>query len=218
MIMFQRHNSLYRRVIVSVSMAVLLALPAITVGADPVPSGEVALGQSVIEPAYNYIDGSITYLLTPSKAQEKANPHTVAPLYLVVYPSAVSGVIGTMSCQHQPMDNCPDHGPAISGLAMATVPSVYAAGVWGHDHLIAAPPSPPAAGNFHVAWQPVVVLFLNAAASSTHITTMDQLKAAILANNVTLVALPAATIFHGSTVAAATYRNGTPLPPAPALP
>jgi hypothetical protein len=63
-----------------------------------------------------------------------------------------------------------------------------------------------------------VVLFLNAAASSTHITTMDQLKAAIIANNVTLVSLPAATIFHGSTVAAAPYRNGTPVPPAPPLP
>src|SRR3954453_11023433 len=166
MLMFQRHNSPYRRAMSVVTIAVLLALPGITVGADPVPSGEVALGQSVIEPAYNYIDGSLTYLLTPSKAQEKANPNTVAPLYLVVYPSAVSGVIGTMSCQHQPMDNCPDHGPAISGLAMATVPSVYAAGVWGHDHLVAAPPSPPATGDFHVAWQPVVVLFLNVGASS----------------------------------------------------
>ena len=195
----------------------MLALPGVTVGADPLPSGEVALGQAVIEPAYNYIDGSLTYISTPSKAQEKANPHAVAPLYLVVYPSAVSGVIGTMICQHQPMDNCPDHGPAISGLAMATVPSVYAAGVWGHDHLLAAPPSPPAAGDFHVAWQPVVVLFLNAAASSTHIKTMDQLKAAIMANNVTLVSLPGAT-FHGSIVAAAPYRNGTPVPPAPPLP
>jgi hypothetical protein len=201
-----------------IAMTLMLALPGVTVGADPLPTGEVALGQSVIEPAYNYIDGSLTYILTPAKAHEKANPHTVAPLYLVVYPTAVSGVIGTMSCQHQPMDNCPDHGPAISGLAMATVPSVYGAGVWGHDHLVAAPPSPPASGDFHVAWQPVVVLFLNAAASSTHITTMDQLKAAMLANNVTLVPLPAATIFHGSIVAAAPYRNGTPLPPAPPLP
>jgi hypothetical protein len=218
MLMFQRFTSPYQRGMAAGAITLMLALPGVTIGADPLPSGEVALGQLVIEPAYNYIDGSLTYLSTPAKAKEKANPHTVAPLYLVVYPSAVSGVIGTMSCQHQPMDNCPDHGPAISGLAIATVPSVYAAGVWGHDHLVAAPPSPPFAGDFHVAWQPVVVLFLNAAASSTHITTMDQLKAAITANNVTLVPLPAATIFHASTVAAATYRNGTPLPPAPPIP
>ena len=64
-----------------------------------------------------------------------------------------------MNCQHQPADNCPDHGPAVSGLAQAAAPLVYSSGVWGHDHLVAAPPSPPAAGDFNVAWEPVVVLF-----------------------------------------------------------
>jgi hypothetical protein len=177
------------------------------------------MGQSVIEPAYNDNNGSLIYLLTPMKAPEKANvAHAVAPLYLVVYPTAVSGVIGTVNCQHQPADNCPDHGPGVSSLAAMAVPSVYAAGVWGHDHLLAAPPSPPSAGDFHVAWSPVVVLFTDPAAASTHITTMTQLNAAILGGKVTLIPLSLATIFHGSVVAAAPYNNGTPLPTVPLLP
>jgi hypothetical protein len=207
-------GNICRRAAAARGLTLILVLASIAAGGDQLPSGEVTFGQSVVEPAYNDNDGTLTYLLTPEKASEKANAaHTVAPLYIVMYPSAVAGKVGTMNCQHQPMDNCPDHGPAVSGLAEATVPSVYGGGVWGHDHLVAAPPS---AGDFHPNWQPVVVLFTNMGAASTHITTMAQLTAAMIANDVMFVPLP--TTFHGSPVGAATYRNGTPVAPAPPLP
>ncbi len=197
-------------------ITLMLAFAGTAAGADQLPSGEVTFGQSVVEPAYNYNDGSLTYLLTPEKASQKANADdTVAPLYLIVYPSAVRYAIGTVNCQHQPLDNCPDHSPAVSGLAEATVPLVYGDGVWGHDHLVAAHPT---MGGFHVNWQPVVVLFTNMASASTHITTIAQLTAAISDQKVMLVQLPAATIFHGSAVSASAYRNGTPVIPAPPVP
>jgi hypothetical protein len=195
---------------------VVAVLPAAAV-ADTLPTGEVTLGQTTIEPAYNDIDGTIIYLLTPNKAHENANfTHAVAPLYLIMYPKSAGPTIGTVNCQHQPMDNCPDHGPAVSGLAMSVVPAVYGAGVWGHDHLVAAPPSPPATGDFNIAWEPVAVLFTSLDAV-THITTMSQLTAAFTAGSVITIPLPAAT-FHCSVTAVATYRNGTPVIPAPPLP
>jgi hypothetical protein len=201
-----------------VFIALVVAVPRATAVADTLPTGEVTLGQTTIEPAYNDIDGTIIYLLTPNKAHENANAaHAVAPLYLIMYPTSAGPTIGTVNCQHQPMDNCPDHGPAVAGLAEAHVPSVYGAGVWGHDHLVAAPPSPPAAGDFNIAWVPVVVLFNDLATASTHVTTIAQLNALITANLVTLIPLPAAT-FHCSVTAVATYRNGTPVTPAPPLP
>jgi hypothetical protein len=194
-----------------VFVTLVIAVPHAT-ASDPLPTGEVTLGQATIEPAYNDIDGTLIYLLTPNKAHENANAaHAVAPLYLIMYPTSAAGLAGTVNCQHQPADNCPDHGPAVSGLAQAAVPSVYSAGVWGHDHLVAAPPSPPAAGDFNIAWEPVVVLFTSTAAV-TRITTMSQLNAAFLAGKVTAIPLPQAT-FHCSVTAAATYRNGTPVPP-----
>jgi hypothetical protein len=199
-----------------VFIALVVAVPPAAAVADTLPTGEVTFGQSTVEPAYNDINGTIIYLLTPNKAHENANTaHAVAPLYLIMYPASAAA-IGTVNCQHQPMDNCPDHGPAVSGLAETMEPSVYGAGVWGHDHLVAAPPSPPATGDFNIAWEPVAVLFLSPNAV-THITTMSQLNAAIAAGSVRTIPLPAAT-FHCSVTAVATYRNGTPVTPAPPLP
>ena len=201
-----------------VFVALVMAVPRATAVADTVPTGEVTLGQSTIEPAYNDINGTIIYLLTPNKAHENANAaHAVAPLYLIMYPTSAASTIGTVNCQHQPGDNCPDHGPEVAGLAEAAMPSVYKAGVWGHDHLVAAPPSPPAAGDFNIAWEPVAVLFTSPTAALTHITTMSQLISAFAAGSVITIPLPAAT-FHCSVTAEATYRNGTPVPPAPPLP
>jgi hypothetical protein len=56
-----------------------------------------------------------------------------------MYPTEVSGAIGTVICAHQPLDNCPDHGPLLAGLAEAMAPDVYANGVWGHDHIADMP-------------------------------------------------------------------------------
>lgn len=208
-----------------VFIALVVAVPPAAAVADTLPTGEVTFGQSTVEPAYNDIDGTIIYLLTPNKAHENANfTHAVAPLYLIMYPKSAGPTIGTVNCKHQPMDNCPDHGPLVAGLAMAAVPSVYGAdvggvgagGVWGHDHLVAAPPSPPATGDFNIAWEPVAVLFTSPEAV-THITTMSQLNSAFAAGSVITIPLPAAT-FHCSVTAVATYRNGTPVIPAPPLP
>ncbi|HYL14999.1 MAG TPA: hypothetical protein VEV41_18300 [Terriglobales bacterium] len=204
--------------LVTLGITLFATVPRTSAAADSLPTGEVQLGQSILEPAYNDLDGTLTYLLTPIKAPEQANSHAVAPLYVIVYPTPVAGIIGTVSCQHQPMDNCPDHGPAIAGLAEAAVPAVYSGGVWGHDHILSAPPSPPpSGGDFNVAWLPVAVLFTSPAAASNHITTLSQLNAAIAAGEVTQIPLPAAT-FHCSTVAATVYNKGTPVPPAPPLP
>jgi len=181
------------------------------------PSGEVRFANAVVEPAYDDRDGSIAYLMTPESARLAANPRVVAPLYVVLYPSSVASVIGTVICQHQPMDNCPDHGPALAGLAQAVAPDVYGAGVWGHDHLISAPPAAGEEGEFHVAWMPVAVVFNTLEAAAQHITTAAQLDLARELGEITEIPLPPAT-FHGSPVAAAVYRRGTPVVPVPPLP
>ncbi len=200
------------------AITVFLALaPTMTI-ADTLPTGERQIGQSILEPAYDDSDGTITYLLTPIKAPEKANGSAVAPIYIIMYPTSVSAEIGVVNCQHQPGDNCPDHGPELAGLAEAMVPAVYGAGVWGHDHILAAPPAPPSAGgDFNVAWLPVAVLFTAPEFASNHITTLAQLNDAITARQVMTIPLPAAT-FHCSAVASAPYDNGTAVPLAPPLP
>ena len=201
------------------ALALTLALPGITVGADPIPTGEVQIGQGQLEPAYNDITGAITFLLTPlhGPAVDRTNQHAAAPLYLILYPTSAASSVGALNCQHPPMDNCPDHGPEVAGLVESIMPSVYGSGVLGHDHLIAGPPSPPAVGNFNVAWEPIAVLFTNSAAANLHITTWVQLSAAMSAGLVTTVPLPGAT-FQCSVVPAAVYRNGTPVTPAPPVP
>jgi hypothetical protein len=196
-------------------LALLLAVSAGGVAhAAALPTGETQLGQSVIEPAYNDADGSFVYLITPLHPTVHPNTHNTAPLYVIMYPTSAARAVGTVNCQHQPMDNCPDHGPLLAGLAESAVPSVYGNGVWGHDHLLAAPGS---GGDFNILWVPIAVLFTNAAAANTHITTLDQLRNSEAQHNAFEIALPAAT-FHCSVNPAAPYNNGTPVPPAPPLP
>ena len=203
-------------------MLILIMAAAAAIGplaaAPTLPTGERQLGQGVVEPAYNDTNGSIVYLLTPIGAKQHYNVNTTAPLYLVVYPAAVGGTIGVVSCQHQPMDNCADHGPIFAGLAEAVKPTVYGGGVWGHDHLFAAPPATPAnEGDFHVAWIPVAVLFTSPGAAYNHITTLAQLNAAYAAGDVIEIPLPEG-VFHGSVVSERVYNQAVPLPPAPPLP
>ena len=205
-----------RMTLILLALAATASLFAAGVLADALPSGERTLGQTVLEPAYNDIDGSIVYLLTPSKAPLKANDHAVSPLYVVMYPTSAAASVGTMNCAHQPADNCPDHGPLLAGLAMAMEPAVYGGGVWGHDHLLDAPPAPlsKGGGEFNVAWEPIAVLFTNSAAANTHITTDEQLDAAVSAGDAIEIPLPEAT-FLCSVVAPVTYGRATPVQPAP---
>ncbi|HEX8926252.1 MAG TPA: hypothetical protein VF786_10695 [Terriglobales bacterium] len=203
------------------AVAVFFVSVPVTLNASgPTPTGEVVVGNSQIEPAYNDLTGGFMYLLTPmgTPAVDHTNSNAVAPLYVVMYPTSVSSIIGTVNCQHQPMDNCPDHGPELAGLAKAMMPSVYGGGVWGHDHVGTGHPNPkPAGGDFNVAWVPVAVLFKSTEAAMTHITTLTQLNAAIAAKQVVLIPLTAAT-FQCSPVAATVYNNGTPVTPVSPLP
>jgi hypothetical protein len=168
------------------------------------PSGEVTFGQTVIEPAYDLANGNLVYLSTPKHAVVHPNfAKNVAPIYLPMYPAGVN--VGTLNCEDVPVENCPDHGPEVAGLAQAMNPTVYGAGVQGHDHLVGIAST---GGDFNVLWLPVVVLF-NTPEAVTHITTMDQLHALETAKAVTEIPLESVT-FHCSGVSAAVYANGTP--------
>lgn len=176
-----------------------------------VPSGERLHGQSTIEPVYNDITGSITYVMTPNNAPEKANPRAWAPIYIPVYPVTAAASVGTLQCAHVPTDNCPDHGPEIALAVAAAVPSVYGpadgSGVLGHDHLL----SPPASGgDFNIAWEPILVLFTTPAAANAHLTTLAQVNAAVSSGQAFEVPLPQLT-FHCEVVPANVYASSTPV-------
>ena len=176
-----------------------------------VPTGEVQLGKSFIEPAYDDMTGNMIFLLTPLGAPfpVKANNHAVSPLYLIVYPMSAADSVGTMNCMHPGGDNCPDHGPEIAGAAMALDRfGVYTDGVWGHDHLVDAP----GGSEFNVAWQVHVLLFATPDAANNHITTEEEMDAAIDAGDL-YEAIPNVTIFNCSVVPFKTFSRGTPVPP-----
>src|SRR5262249_22081618 len=144
----------------ALAVAFFAAAPRNSVVADSLPTGEVQLGQTIIEPGYDDLTGKLTYVMTPIHPPVHPNTHNVAPFYLIVYPNSVASTIGTVNSHHQPMDTCPDHGPFFAGLAESMQPNVSpAGGVWGHDHIFAGPPSPPAVGDFNIDWVPVAVLF-----------------------------------------------------------
>ncbi len=215
--MFRRVPRLLIRTVIVLTVS--LGIGVLPVAADTVQSGERTLGQSTIEPAYNDADGSAIYLLTPDKAPVHGNLHNTAPLYVIMYPSWAAATIGTVNCAHQPADNCPDHGPLLAGLAEGAEPSVYGDGVWGHDHMLAAPGS---GGDFNFAWLPIAVLFTTPSAV-THITTLAELRAVEATQTVPgtpdaiEIPLPPAT-FNCAVVSGATYNHGTPVPTVPAVP
>jgi len=170
-------RALHRGLLV-LGLALLGLLPS-TVGADVLPSGERALGNATIEPAYNDFDGSIVYLLTPNRLAPLGsdNPintvdtHAVAPLYLIAYPPGTPGIFNCMGVP----GNCPDHGGVIAGVATSVEGSVYGndpTRVPGHDHLVGLPHT----GDFNVAWHVFIELFTRPSAV-THITTLAQLQA-----------------------------------------
>lgn len=194
---------------VAVAMAAaLLTLAAVPAGASTVPSGERVLGRDGVEPAYNDATGSIGYIMVPANAPDpvKANPTSWAPIYLPVYPVSAAPSVGTLICQHTPVENCPSHGDAIAGLAQQVMPSVYGAGVLGHDHLLDFP----GGSDFNVAWEPIVVLFTSSSAANEHITTEAQLDAAIARHDAIEIPLPQLT-FDCVAVSASVYNRATPV-------
>lgn len=178
--------------------------PSLSV-ASILPSGERQFGQSTVEPAYDDGTGSIVYLLTPNGPANptKANPRSWAPLYLIEYPTG--STVGTLNCMGVP-GNCPDHDAAVAGVAMHAVPSVYANGVIGHDHLVAVPGG---GGDFNVAWEVIEVVFTNAAAANEHITTEEAMNAAIKRGDARMIDLGFA--FHCSVAPERVYAKATPV-------
>ena len=199
------HSKLWFTLLAALGMV----LTGVTAASPSVPSGERDLAQTVIEPGYDIRTGNLIYIMTPAGAQSPshADAHALSPLYIVVYPNSAANVVGTMNCAHEGGDNCPDHGPGIADLAEGAVPSVYGNGVWGHDHIMDGP-----GGNqFSVMWNIVVVLFTNAAAANTHITTEAQLDAALDLGDAFTIETP--IVIHGNLVSGATYGRATPVEP-----
>ena len=212
------------------SLALLIAVSASPAGSAPsgqrmygdtsfdFASGFFTGGGGTVEPAYDASTGTLVYLQTPNHVPVNLtnvpiNPATggpvnVAPIYLPVYPEGSGIDPATLNCAHVPADNCPDHGPGVAGAAMSIVPSVYGGGVVGHDHLVGIKST---GGDFNVLWEPVLVLFTNAQAAKTHLTTLAQITAAEAAGNAFEVPLPQLT-FHCSAASAAGYERDTPAP------
>ena len=193
----------------AVAVLAVIAIPAAT--ADSIPSGEVVVGKTVVEPAYDDQTGAIRYLLTPMNAPDpvKSNPIASAPLYLPVYPKG--STVGTTVCEDLPVENCPDHGAAIAGAAQFFTNlrgfHTYDGGVIGHDHLMSGPGSH---GDFNVAWVPTLVLFTSTAAANEHLITDAAVEAAVLRGDAFEVPLPQLT-FLCAVVPAAVYARGVPL-------
>jgi hypothetical protein len=151
--------------------------------ADALPSGERAVGNTTIEPAYDDSTGGIVYLHTPNGLAPLGshpfggNQRAAAPLYIVVYPTTTVGnVTLTLNCMGV-AGNCPDHDLAIAGIATGLESGTYGndpALVPGHDHLVGVAAT---GGDFNVPWHVYVELFTSRAAV-THITTRAQLQAA----------------------------------------
>jgi len=199
---------------VAVSAAVIgvWALPA---AASSLPSGERIVGGhgsaggTVIEPVYDDMTGQIRYVSTPrgTALPVPTNPRAAAPFYLPVYPAGAS--VPTLNCQDVPVENCPDHGPAVAAIDAWI--NRLGGGVLGHDHLMAGPGSH---GDFNVAWVPTLVLFTPGAAI-TQITTLTQLNGLIKSGAVFTVPLDGTNgtpnlTFHCSVVPAAVYAQGVP--------
>ena len=182
------------------------------------PSGERIVGQSVLEPVFNDVTGAVAYIKTPINAPENANPVARAPFYVPVYPVSSFTSVGTLQCTdavtalNQP-ENCPDHGPQIAAAVQASGNPVYASGVLGHDHLLAPPGS---GGDFNIAWEPILVVFIDPAAAQHRVTTLAEVNALISSSATShgpaavLVPLPQAT-FHCEVVPAVVYAHGTPV-------
>jgi len=200
------------RLIVLVALAAAACLLPVNALAGSFPTGERALGNATVEPAYNDADGTIVYLLTPNRLAplgannpiNSVNSHAVAPLYLIVYPP---GTPGTSNCMGAP-GNCPDHGGVIAGLATQTYPGVYgteAAAVPGHDHLVGVART---GGDFNVPWHVYVELF-EPGAAVTHITTLAELEAAWSSNR--LQQVDTGITFACAIVSAKAYMAGAPV-------
>lgn len=187
-------------------VAIAACFAASPVLASSPPTGERHHGMVTVEPAYDDATGSIVYLATPDKAPFPAhtNWHSVAPLYLVLYPP---GTAGTFNCMGVP-GNCPDHAGEVAAAATAIMPSVYGTdptAVPGHDHLVDVPAG---GGDYNVPWHVYLELFTRPEAVH-HITTDADLDAAIEAGDV--IQIDSGIEFLCAVVNEQAYLVGTPV-------
>lgn len=199
-----------KRLLFGLAFVAICAFPSNAL-AGSLPSGERSHGNVSVEPAYDDMTGGIIYLQTPNhhaplgptNTTQQVNPHAVAPLYLIVYPS---GTPGTFNCMGVP-GNCPDHGGVIAGLAASVMPSVYpvAADVPGHDHLVGVAKT---GGDFNAAWHVYVELFTSDTAVH-HITTLDDLNAT--KDRRGLKEVDTGIVFLCTIVSESSYLAGTPV-------
>ncbi len=167
--------------------------------------GEKIHANSVVNVLYDWdvgAAGPLVYAarpMGPDRWPEHNNPTSTDYIYVVVYP--VGTTVTGLMCYDIPNETCPDHGPVVAAGAMDAIPSVYGAGVLGHDHMQQKNPGAHAWAAF--------VLFTNKAAANTHITTRAGAEAAVAAGNAVIVPVPSLT-FHNSPVAAKIYDSATP--------
>ncbi|HZS23843.1 MAG TPA: hypothetical protein VFA30_02540 [Gaiellaceae bacterium] len=177
------------------------------------PSGERIKYKQVLIPLYDWDTGKIIIGSTPVSCQYV---HTCAPgaagtipksqlqpFYLVVYPK---GSTVPVECTHEPLENCPDHGPLIAAGAEKLVPSVYGNGVKGHNHL-AAPTTDPL---FRPIGEPTLVLFKTRKASNEFLKTRAQVLAAVKRGDALLYPVPQYT-FINLIVKRSWYDTATPV-------
>lgn len=192
-------------------VAAVMVVPA-AAGATG-PTGEVMVGNSAIEPAYNADTGAFLYLSTPIKSPfpTHTSSNAVSPLYLPIYPPGTSYGVH-FNCEGVP-GNCPDHDFDVAAVATGHAPfdpgepGVYGTNPFaipGHDHIV----DPPGGADFNVAWEVIEVLFTNSA-HVTHLTTEAAIDNAVAHGYAREVDLGFA--FHCAVVSSAVYAHGTPL-------
>jgi hypothetical protein len=193
-------NLINHSAVLSLLLGALAATGLQTYGSDAPDSiiwysGQRAFGQVTVEPAVDSATGKEIFLLTPNKAPlpSKAAQRAHAPLFLVLYPQSSTVPASSLNCQPT---NC-DHAQTFSYPLK------------GHDHLVGVPPT----GDFNVAWNVILVAFTPKGfadgAINTRILTLDQLDAALTAEDV--VTIGPVVSFNCSITSATTYLRGTPL-------
>jgi hypothetical protein len=194
--------------------ALVVVIAAGSSGAASIPSGQRTLAQNVLEPVYNDENaGQIGYIMQPEHTAQPvhSNPAAWAPFYLVIYPVG-STAATTYLCMHLPVDNCPTHGPGVAAFAQATYPTVYGAGVIGHDHLMDFP----GGSDFNIAWEPMFVLFTPQGAAdgavNEHVLTDAQIDALVASGDAKVFPRPTRTFICAS-VPEGVYDLATPLVP-----
>lgn len=201
----------------AIALVALVAVPGAF--AQTVNSGQVAMGKSTVEPAFNDANGSVIYLLTPDKAPlpSMANSNATAPLYLVAYPlnsTVDEGILNCTptNCDHVnvlPFSNS-DYGalPGTSKACMDFNGGKPCSLVKGHDHLVGVANT---GGDFNIAWAVKLVFFTPMAFGdgtiNTRITTAAQIWQLQKAGEVVVGETP--IIFNCSKTSQSTYNRGT---------